>query len=243
MKQQHRSSSSSVPMRDHILAEIDQQISNLTELLTEIVLLPQDSPVDPALFLAVDFLVLYDQGQRSCVASLRQERQRLLERRQAIEIELMKQETADIQLRVEDKRIQNLEMATETLAIAPESLAPLSKSRTKLLDDLGNILNKIRILLEAVHLLYEENQERHAQYMFQQQQQESPLQAPVDGELGLPVNMAMFQRHGLMDLYDHDPETCIGLLRMEHARLAARRDELELEYERQRTALLRTLQS
>src|SRR5690606_5079464 len=125
-----------------------------------------------------------------------------------------------------------------TLAIAPESLAPLSKSRTKLLDDLGNILSKIRILLEAVHLLYEENQERHAEHMFQQQQQ-----APGDGEIGLPVNMAMFQRHGLMDLYDHDAEACIGLLRMEHARLAARRDELELEYERQRTAQLRTLQT
>ena len=55
------------------------------------------------------------------------------------------------------------------------------------------------------------------------------------------VNMTMFQRHGLMDLYDRNPVKCTSLLRVEHARLAERRDELELEYERQRTALLRAM--
>ncbi|KAG9323777.1 hypothetical protein KVV02_000830 [Mortierella alpina] len=84
------------------------------ELLAEIVLLPQDSPVDPALFLAVGCLELYDQDQRHCVQSLREERKRLMERRQAIEIELMRQDTAEIELRAEDKRIHSLELATVT---------------------------------------------------------------------------------------------------------------------------------
>ncbi|KAF9986111.1 hypothetical protein BGZ75_002230, partial [Mortierella antarctica] len=138
--------------RDHVLVEIDHQLNSVAELLAEIVLLPQDSPVDPALFLAVGCLELYDQDQRHCVQSLREERKRLMERRQAIEIELMRQDTAEIELRAEDKRIHSLELATETMAIPPESLVPLSKSRTKLLDDLGNILSKIRTLLETVHI-------------------------------------------------------------------------------------------
>ncbi|KAF9563296.1 hypothetical protein EC968_004880 [Mortierella alpina] len=268
---------------DHVLVEIDHQLNSVAELLAEIVLLPQDSPVDPALFLAVGCLELYDQDQRHCVQSLREERKRLMERRQAIEIELMRQDTAEIELRAEDKRIHSLELATETMAIPPESLIPLSKSRTKLLDDLGNILSKIRTLLETVHIQYEVDQE---QLLLRQQQQQLQLQEQQRKELGQQddeqqaggkeekeeeeegegegrggeggggkmeiqdmegddgvtlVNMTMFQRHGLMDLYDRDPVKCTSLLRVEHARLAERRDELELEYERQRTALLRAM--
>ncbi|KAF9957704.1 hypothetical protein BGZ72_001514 [Mortierella alpina] len=270
LQQQLPSSDVSVIGRDHVLVEIDHQLNSVAELLAEIVLLPQDSPVDPALFLAVGCLELYDQDQRHCVQSLREERKRLMERRQAIEIELMRQDTAEIELRAEEKRIHSLELATETMAIPPESLVPLSKSRTKLLDDLGNILSKIRTLLETVHIQYEVDQE---QILMRQQQQ--PQQQPqkesgqgdneqqgeqeeaggaggegggkmeiedLEGNDGVTlVNMTMFQRHGLMDLYDRDPVKCTSLLRVEHARLAERRDELELEYERQRTALLRAM--
>ncbi|CAO3572869.1 unnamed protein product [Mortierella alpina] len=277
LQQQHQqqqlpSSNVSIIGRDHVLVEIDHQLNSVAELLAEIVLLPQDSPVDPALFLAVGCLELYDQDQRHCVQSLREERKRLMERRQAIEIELMRQDTAEIELRAEEKRIHSLELATETMAIPPESLVPLSKSRTKLLDDLGNILSKIRTLLETVHIQYEVDQ---GQLVLRQQQQqpqqrkgsgqrEDKPQAGVEEEeeevgggegggkmeieelegLGdgvTLVNMTMFQRHGLMDLYDRNPVKCTSLLRVEHARLAERRDELELEYERQRTALLRAM--
>ncbi|KAF9966687.1 hypothetical protein BGZ70_001586 [Mortierella alpina] len=274
-QQQLPSSNVSIIGRDHVLVEIDHQLNSVAELLAEIVLLPQDSPVDPALFLAVGCLELYDQDQRHCVQSLREERKRLMERRQAIEIELMRQDTAEIELRAEEKRIHSLELATETMAIPPESLVPLSKSRTKLLDDLGNILSKIRTLLETVHIQYEVDQE---QLLLRQQQPqrkkesgqlEDKPQAGVEeeeeevlggggggggegggkmeiqdleGQDGVTlVNMTMFQRHGLMDLYDRDPVKCTSLLRVEHARLAERRDELELEYERQRTALLRAM--
>ncbi|KAF9282293.1 hypothetical protein BGZ68_006079 [Mortierella alpina] len=276
-QQQLPSSNVSIIGRDHVLVEIDHQLNSVAELLADIVLLPQDSPVDPALFLAVGCLELYDQDQRHCVQSLREERKRLMERRQAIEIELMKQDTAEIELRAEDKRIHSLELATETMAIPPESLVPLSKSRTKLLDDLGNILSKIRTLLETVHIQYEVDQEQillrqqQKQQKKQKQQRQGPGQGDVEQQAGEEaeeggeegggeeeggkmevqdqeendgvtlVNMTMFQRHGLMDLYDRDPVKCTSLLRVEHARLAERRDELELEYERQRTALLRAM--
>lgn len=244
---------------------------------------------------------LYDQDPAVCVQILREERRRILERRQAVEMEQMKQETAQAFLRVEETKIQNVELALETLAIAPESLAPLSQSRTKLLDDLGNILSKIRGLLETVHIQFENElevqqqqrqlereqqleirlrQQEHEQdhngkeerdindeggdnrgggrsrdavlatidrlnvlqhTQQQHQQQENGLQQQ-ETRTKTPVAMDIFQMHGLMDLYDREPEKCIELLRVEHARLAARRDELELEYERQRTALLNTMQ-
>ena len=76
----------------------------------------------------------------------------------------------------------------------------------------------------------------HALRQTRQQQQQQ------DTRTMIPVAMDIFRMHGLMDLYDREPEKCIELLRVEHARLAARRDELELEYERQRTALLNTMQ-
>ncbi|KAF9122541.1 hypothetical protein BGW39_009688 [Mortierella sp. 14UC] len=244
----------------------------------------------------------YDQDPVVCGQILREERRRILERRRGVEMEQMKQDTAQALLKVEETRVQGLEIATETLSIAPESLAPLSQSRTKLLDDLGNILSKIRGLLETVHIHFEEElevreQERSLEqqrrqdlgreeygkeesfsengggagggrgdegdtvlasierlHILQQTQlrQETQLQQGRLQGLGqreqreqrtkTPVSMDIFQMHGLMDLYDREPEKCIELLRVEHARLAARRDELELEYERQRTALLKTMQ-
>ncbi|KAF9358361.1 hypothetical protein BGX26_001950 [Mortierella sp. AD094] len=224
------STSASLRKRNSLFREIDQQLSSIGELLTEAVLLPLESPVDPAPFLSLGCLELYDQDQRLCVQSLRDERKRLLERRQAMELEWMKQETAEMHVLAEEKRLQHLELATETAGLAPETLAPMSTSRVKLLDDLGTILSKIRTLLETVHL---------------QRQQQLQYRVAVENgqeELLSIVGMAMFQKHGLMDLYDQDPSQCLVLLRVEHARLAARRDDLELEYERQRTALLKTLQ-
>ncbi|KAG0284020.1 hypothetical protein BGZ96_011623 [Linnemannia gamsii] len=281
---------------------MDQHLHIINDLLTEAVLLPREDIVDSSLFVSANRLELYDQDPAVCVQILRDERKRILERRQGVEMEQMKQETVQGLLKVEETKIQNLELATETLAIAPESLAPLSQSRTKLLDDLGNILSKIRGLLETVHIQFEEELElQHQQQQLDREQQlELQLQQQEDfgkeeGERGregddagrrskdavlatidrlqtlqqsqqqqqqqqhqqqekewqrqrqrhrtrTPVAMDIFQMHGLMDLYDREPEKCIELLRVEHARLAARRDELELEYERQRTALLKTMQ-
>ncbi|KAG0001556.1 hypothetical protein BGZ80_000607 [Entomortierella chlamydospora] len=224
------STSASLRKRKSPFQEIDQQLSSIRELLTETVLLPSESPVDPSSFHSLGCLELYDQDQRICVQGLRDERKRLLEKRQAMELEWMKQETVEMQLSAEEKRLHHLELATETAGLAPETLAPMSASRVKLLDDLGTILSKIRTLLETVHL---------------QRQQQLQHDAAVENgqeESHSIVNMAMFQKHGLMDLYDQDPSQCLVLLRVEHARLAARRDDLELEYERQRTALLKTLQ-
>ncbi|KAF9429260.1 hypothetical protein BGZ76_001589 [Entomortierella beljakovae] len=223
---------------------------NQSELLTEVLLLPPESHVDPALFMSLGCLELYDHDFRYCIQSLREERIRLLERRQALEIELMKQETAEIRVFAEEKRLQHLELATETTGLAPETLAPMSVPRVKLLDDLGTILSKIRTLLESVHIIQQKQQlaqnsgcssssssinSSNGQDTEQPQQQQQSHHQFV-------VNMALFQKHGLMDLYDPNPTQCIGLLRVEHARLATRRDDLELEYERQRTALLKTLQ-
>ncbi|KAF8946755.1 hypothetical protein BGZ47_011499 [Haplosporangium gracile] len=280
---------------------MDQHLHILTDLLTETVLLPREAIVDSSLFLSSNQLELYDHDPTVCAQILRDERRRILERRQGVEIEQMKQETIQALLKVEETKVQSLELATETLAIAPESLAPLSQSRTKLLDDLGNILSKIRGLLETVHIQFEDELElqqqqrqieREQQLELQLQQQEQDdheeeernrkeedddrcarggrsrdaVLATIDKlhilkqtqqqqqqKKGLqqgqqwqktrtPVTMDIFQMHGLMDLYDREPEKCIELLRVEHARLAARRDELELEYERQRTALLKTMQ-
>ncbi|KAF9173192.1 hypothetical protein BGX21_005548 [Mortierella sp. AD011] len=228
-----RSTSASLRKRKSLFQETDQQLSSIRELLTETVLLPSESPVDPSSFHSLGCLELYDQDQRICVQGLRDERKRLLEKRQVMELECMKQETVEMQVSMEEKRLHHLELATETAGLAPETLAPMSASRVKLLDDLGTILSKIRTLLETVHL--------------QRQQQLQRDAAVENGENGQEesysiVNMAMFQKHGLMDLYDQDPSQCLVLLRVEHARLAARRDDLELEYEQQRTALLKTLQ-
>ncbi|KAG0059955.1 hypothetical protein BGZ89_012670 [Linnemannia elongata] len=305
--QQHHSSPrrtvvhSPTPPQLPPLLEIDQNLQILADLLTETVLLPREANVDSSPFLSSNKMELYDQDPAVCVQILREERRRILERRQAVEIEQMKQETAQAFLRVEETKIQNVELALETLAIAPESLAPLSQSRTKLLDDLGNILSKIRGLLETVHIQFEDElevqqqqrqlereqqleirlrQQEHEQdhngkeerdindeggdnrgggrskdavlatidrlnvlqhTQQQHQQQENGLQQQ-ETRTKTPVAMDIFQMHGLMDLYDREPEKCIELLRVEHARLAARRDELELEYERQRTALLNTMQ-
>src|SRR5687768_2699936 len=63
------------------------------------------------------------------------------------------------------------------MAIPPECLVPLSKSRTKLLDDLGNILSKIRTLLESVHIQYEVDQEQ----LLLRQQQLQPQQRKGSG--------------------------------------------------------------
>ncbi|KAG9071654.1 hypothetical protein KI688_005867 [Linnemannia hyalina] len=280
---------------------MDQHLHILADLLTETVLLPREAIVDSSPFLSSNRLELYDQDPVVCVQILREERRRILERRQGVEMEQMKQETTQALLKVEEAKVQNVELALETLAIAPESLAPLSQSRTKLLDDLGNILSKIRGLLETVHIQFEEEvelqqqqrqlereqqmeirlhqwdqeQDDHGkeemekndvggddgvgvrpkdavlatidrlhvlqQTQQQQKQQEKGLQQQ-ETRTRTPVAIDIFQMHGLMDLYDREPEKCIELLRVEHARLAARRDELELEYERQRTALLKTMQ-
>lgn len=305
--QQHHSSPrrtvahSPTPPQLPPLLEMDQHLHILTELLTEIVLLPREAIVDSSPFLSSNRLEFYDQDPAVCVQILREERKRILERRQGVEMEQMKQETVQALMRVDETKVQNLELALETLAIAPESLAPLSQSRTKLLDDLGNILSKIRGLLETVHIQFEDElelqQQQHQlareqqadvrlcqreqelddhgkeervkedeggnnglgarprdavlasidrlhvlqQTQQQQQEQESGFQQP-ETRTRTPVAMDIFQMHGLMDLYDREPVKCIELLRVEHARLAARRDELELEYERQRTALLNTMQ-
>ncbi|KAG0203224.1 hypothetical protein BGX33_009246 [Mortierella sp. NVP41] len=282
----HRVAHSPTPPQLPPLVEMDQQLHVVADLLTETVLLPKESIVDSSPFLSVNRLELYDQDPSTCAQILRDERKRILDRRQAIEMEEMKQETAHTLLKVEETKVHSLELATETLAIAPESLAPLSQSRTKLLDDLGNILSKIRGLLETVHIQYEEELEIQQQRQLEREQKQlvieqrqrhhfenSKEEAGLDNRSGTtdavvrasidrlrqlekeqqqhqeakqypktPVAMDIFQMHGLMDLYDRDPEKCIELLRVEHARLAARRDELELEYERQRTALLRTMQ-
>ncbi|KAF9904127.1 hypothetical protein EC991_003004 [Linnemannia zychae] len=276
---------------------MDHHLLIISELLTETVLVPREALVDSSLFLSANRLELYDQDPAVCTQILREERKRILERRKGVEMEQMKQDTAQALLKVEESRVQGLELATETISIAPESLAPLSQSRTKLLDDLGNILSKIRGLLETVHIQFEEELEAQERERLQEQQQrkqeqgkgdhrkeESSFESRSEGTAGrgqvgdtvlasierlhilqesqlrheqqqylhglasreqrvkIPVAMDIFQMHGLMDLYDREPEKCIELLRVEHARLAARRDELELEYERQRTALLKTLQ-
>ncbi|KAF9154188.1 hypothetical protein BG015_001645 [Linnemannia schmuckeri] len=305
--QQHQSSS---PRRNVVhsptppplppLLEMDQHLLIITDLLTETVLLPREAIVDSSPFLSSNRLELYDHNPAVCAQILRDERRRILEKRQGVELEQMKQETVQALLKVEESKVQSLELATETLAIAPESLAPLSQSRTKLLDDLGNILSKIRGLLETVHIQFEDELELQQQQRQLEREQQLKLQLQQerddhgkeernmeegDGERGAggrrsrdavlatidrlhilkqtqhqqqerkglqqeqqtqrtrtPVAMDIFQMHGLMDLYDREPEKCIELLRVEHARLAARRDELELEYERQRTALLKTMQ-
>ncbi|KAK5796894.1 hypothetical protein F5H01DRAFT_360119 [Linnemannia elongata] len=280
--QQHHSSPrrtvvhSPTPPQLPPLLEIDQSLQILADLLTETVLLPREANVDSSPFLSSNKMELYDQDP----AILREERRRILERRQAIEMEQMKQETAQAFFEVWHRCPQ---------------------SRTKLLDDLGNILSKIRGLLETVHIQFEDElevqqqqrqlereqqleirlrQQEHEQdhngkeerdindeggdnrgggrsrdavlatidrlnvlqhTQQQHQQQENGLQQQ-ETRTKTPVAMDIFQMHGLMDLYDREPEKCIELLRVEHARLAARRDELELEYERQRTALLNTMQ-
>ncbi|KAF9919755.1 hypothetical protein FBU30_010590 [Linnemannia zychae] len=270
----HSPSPPSVPP----LLEMDRTLNIIAELLTETVLLPRESIVDSSPFLSTNRLDLYDQDPVECAKILRDERRRIMERRQGVELELLKQETAQALLKAEETSVQNRELATETMAIAPESLVPLSQSRTKLLDDLGNILSKIRGILETVHIQFEEElelqyQQRHhenGQHVLQQKkqrdhgnnndsdvvlasieklhihQQNLLQQQQQNGQYKertkAPVAMDVFQMHGLMDLYDREPEKCIELLRVEHARLAARRDELELEYERQRTALLRSMQ-
>ncbi|KAF8982390.1 hypothetical protein BGZ46_001352 [Entomortierella lignicola] len=217
--------------KEFIVQEIDHHLNSIGGLLTETVLLPMETPVDPAFFLSLGFLELYDQNQRVCVQNLRDERKRLLERRQGIELEMIKLETAEINVMAEEKRLQQLELATEATGLAPETLAPMSTSRVNLLDDLGTILTKLRTLIETVHL-----------HRRQLQKQHNVMNGKQDG-LPATINMAMFQKYGVMDLYDQDPSQCLILLRVEHARLAARRDDLELEYERQRTALLRSLHS
>ncbi|KAK3813727.1 MAG: hypothetical protein J3R72DRAFT_61137 [Linnemannia gamsii] len=293
------------------LLEMDHHVLILTELLADTVLLPRDALVDSSPFLSANRLELYDQDPGVCAQILRDERKIVLERRRGVEVEQMKQDTAQALLKVEEVKMQGLDLAAETMSIAPESLAPLSQSRTKLLDDLGNILSKIRGLLETVHIQFEEELEvrEHQRQQFereqayereeQQKQQEGregqgreeygkeesniengggrrdtgdtvlasierlcilqqtqqhkqqEQQQQLQRERGLlqseqrtktPVPMDIFQMHGLMDLYDREPEKCIELLRVEHARLATRRDDLELEYERQRTALLKTMQ-
>ncbi|KAI1317606.1 hypothetical protein EDD11_008176 [Mortierella claussenii] len=235
------SSSSSFFNRDHrLIPAIDQQLSNIAQLLTDAVLLPSDAPVDPALFLSLGNLELYDQDQRYCVQNLRDERKRLLDRRQAMELEFMRQETAEMQLRAEEKRLQHLETAAETATLAPENLAPMSTSRVKLLDDLGNILCKIRLLMENVHMQCQQDLGEQQTRRSWKGEEEATITA-TSIKSKATVGLDSFKRHGLMDLYDIDPIKCACLLRVEHARLAARRDDLELEYERQRTALLRTL--
>lgn len=97
----------------------------------------------------------------------------------------------------------------------------------------GRSRDAVLATIDRLHVLQQTQQ--------QPQQQEKGLQQQ-ETMTRTPVAMDIFQMHGLMDLYDREPAKCIELLRVEHARLAARRDELELEYERQRTALLNTMQ-
>lgn len=46
-----------------------------------------------------------------CVQILREERKRILERRQGVEMEQMKQETVQALMRVDETKVQNLELA------------------------------------------------------------------------------------------------------------------------------------
>lgn len=46
-----------------------------------------------------------------CVQMLREERRRILERRQGVEMELMKQDTAQAFMKVDETKVQNLELA------------------------------------------------------------------------------------------------------------------------------------
>ncbi|KAG0328025.1 hypothetical protein BGZ99_006377 [Dissophora globulifera] len=234
------------------LSKIDQQLFKINELLIGTVLLPVNSPVDPAPFLALDCLEVYGQDLRHCVERLRQERRRLLDKKHAIEMAGMKQELAETRLKSEEKRLRCLEIAAETAALAPESLVPLSKSRTQLLDDLGCLLGKIRSLLETVHLQMEAQSEEEEEEDEDEDEEESvDNKSSVESRRSrrrnkaamtrrVVVDMTLFRRDGLIDLYDRDPKQCVVLLRAEHTRLATRRDDLELEYERQRTALLET---
>jgi hypothetical protein len=91
---------------------MDQHIHIITDLLTEIVLLPREDTVDSSFFLSANRLEFYDQDPAVCVQILRDERKRILERRQGVEMEQMKQETALALLKVEETKVQNLELAT-----------------------------------------------------------------------------------------------------------------------------------
>ena len=90
---------------------MDQHLQILTELLNETVLLPREAIVDSSPFLSSNRLELYDQDPTVCVQILREERRRTLERRREVEMEQMKHETAQALLKVEETRVQNVELA------------------------------------------------------------------------------------------------------------------------------------
>jgi hypothetical protein len=90
---------------------MDQQLHILADLLTETVLLPREAIVDSSPFLSSNRLELYDQDPTVCVQILREERRRTLERRREVEMEQMKHETAQALLKVEETRVQNVELA------------------------------------------------------------------------------------------------------------------------------------
>ncbi|KAF9583507.1 hypothetical protein BGW38_009301 [Lunasporangiospora selenospora] len=221
-----------------VLQEIDNDLSRIAELLADVVLTPPGTTVEPSLFQTMGCLELYDEDQQSCKIGLREERRRLLERRQALEVEMVRHDIAGINLKIEESRRKTQQSSQASAGALPHPSKPYGQQ----IQELNEKLESIRKLIEMLHqgATYpksaSELEETNSDVTKSGEEEEEEEMSEKEPR-GLN-RLQTFRELGLLYVYDDKPDRCLDLCRSEHARLASKLDALELELERQRTLLL-----